>query len=400
MKPKTIIQLGAGQWMTHSIQRLRQEGYRVFAADRDPAAPGFAFADGAAAVDIVDAAAIATYAQQIQADLIMVVNGAGVVSGAVASQRLGLPGLPPDVARSAQDKGRCRHRWRECGLLQPNYQVVDNSDQFAEVAAAIGYPVVIKPTTRWGSRGVCLVQHPAELAWATAFIRRHAGTESYIIEEAILGTEVSVEGLVQRGHTQVLAVADKEMQDHPNIRVGMVLNYPAAMSPAQLQAVDETTQRAIAALGIENGAFDIECMVNDRGVYLLELNPRPGGGHIFGQIVEAVSGVCMPVAYAKILFGEDVDIRPQYQRGVCYKFFAPPPGIFRGVRGLEEAARSPGVLEFGFDMATGTRVGPIEADADRPGFIVASGPDRQTAIDNVRRASAALQFDMQPRTRP
>src|SRR4051812_39144986 len=98
MATPTILQLGAGAWMGHSIRRLRREGYRVFAADRNSRASAFATADGSAPIDIVDAEAIAAYAREIRADLLLVVNGAGVISGALASAQLGLPGLPPVVA--------------------------------------------------------------------------------------------------------------------------------------------------------------------------------------------------------------------------------------------------------------------------------------------------------------
>jgi biotin carboxylase len=382
--------------MTHSILRLKEAGYQVFAVDRNPVAPGLALVDGFAPVDIVDADAVAEYAQTIGVDLILVINGGGVTSGAVASYRLGLPGLPPEVALRSQNKGRSRDCWKAAGICQPEYRVVRTHAEFEEAADAIGFPLVIKPTTKWGSRGVSMIHEASELSWAIDFAAHGAMSGEYIVEKAIAGIEVSVEGLVQHGRPQVLAIGDKEMQDHPRFRVGMVLNYPAGLPPFQIQAIEETVGRAVQALDIENGAFDAECMVNEAGVFILEINPRPGGGHIFGQIVEAVSGVCMPVAYAKILLGEDVDIRPRYQKGTCYKFFCPPPGVFRGVSGLEEARRMPGVLDLWFDMAPGAWVRPIEADADRPGLVVALGEDRATAIQNANQAIGRLKFDIEP----
>ncbi len=382
--------------MIHSIKLLKEAGARVFVADRDPSAPGFRVANGSAPIDIVDAGAIAKYAQEIGANLILVVNGAGVVSGSEASERLGLPGLPMSVARRSQDKGLARDCWRDAGLLQPDYCIVRSRVEFPRAAEKIGYPLVIKPASRWGSRGVCLISTPTELEWAIAIAETDGADSSYIVEQAIQGTEVSVEGLVQNGTPQVLAVADKEMQDHPNFRIGMALNYPAKMSCTQLTAIDNTVTKAVQALGIVNGAFDCECMVNATGVFLLEVNPRPGGGHIFGQIVEAVSGVCMPLAYAKILLGEPVDIRPKRSKGVCYKFFSPPEGIFQSVHGVEEARQTPGVLDLGFNLGTGTCVKPIKADADRPGFVVAQGNDRQEAIAVANKAIASIKYTMQP----
>jgi hypothetical protein len=56
----------------------------------------------------------------------------------------------------------------------------------------------------------------------------------------------------------------------------------------------------------------------------------------------------------------------------------------------------PGILDLGFHMAPGTRVGSIAEDADRPGFVVAAGKDREEAIANASRAIAALRYDLTP----
>ena len=392
MAGETILQLGAGAWMTWTIRRLKTAGYRVFAADKNPSAPAFPLADGHAPVDIVDADAIEAYAREVEADLVLVVNGAGVISGALASARLGLPALPVDVATRAQDKGSCRDAWARAGLAQPDYRVVDGPARAAEAAEAIGYPAVVKPTRAWGSRGVAVVGSRAEVDAVVEAARAEGFDGPMIVERCVEGVEVSVEGLVQRGVTTVLAIGDKEMQDHPTHRVGMVLNYPTYLPHAPIEAL---CAQAIAAMGIENGAFDAEIMVDAGGApFLLEINPRPGGGHILGLIVEAVSGVAMPVAYAKILLGHEVDVRPLHQKGVCYKFFNAPPGTFRRVAGLEAMKAMPGVLDASFDMAPGTRVGPIARDADRPGFVVAAGETREDAIANADRAIGALRFEM------
>jgi biotin carboxylase len=391
---ETILQLGAGTWMRLTTRRLRAEGYRVVAIDRDPAAPAFADADDHAVVDIVDAEGIERFARSLaprSPDLLMVVNGAGVISGAVASARLSLPALPVDVAERSQDKALCREAWRAADLPQPAYRVVDSPDEVAAAAAAVGYPVVVKPARKWGSRGVSVAPDAAAIGDAVAAARAE-GSGQIIVERCVSGLEVSVEGLVQEGRAQILAVGDKEMQDHPRYRVGMVLRYPSALPEATLAHLAEVVAAAVRAMGIQNGAFDAECMVNPEGLFLLEINPRPGGGHIFGQIVEAVSGVCMPVAYVKLLLGQPVDIRPRFQRSVTYRFFGPPPGVFQNVTHLEEARRMPGVLDMDFRMTAGTTAGPIAADADRPGFVVTAGADRAEADQRAADAIAALRW--------
>ncbi len=394
MPSKKVLQLGGGQLMTHSISLLKQIGLHVYVVDRNPNAPGFALADDYAPVDIGDVDAVTDFAQRIGVDVILAVNEAGVLAAAKAGDQLGLLNPTPEVALRCLDKGLMRECWQKAGLSQPAFQVAQTPEQIGEAAGALGYPVIIKPAMNWGSRGVSLVAEKAGLLWAIEFAQTHCRNGRYIVEEAISGTEMTIEGLVQQGRPQILARSDKESQVHSKYRVAMALNYPAQFAQSQLQLADETVTEAARALGIENGAFHCECMINEHGVFLLEMGGRPGGGHIFSQIVEAVSGVCMPQALVRILLGERVDITPRYQRGACYKFFTPPPGIFQGASGVEEARQTSGILDFGFSMQPGTVVEAITGDADRPGFAVSTGATREEAIANADRAIGMVRYIM------
>jgi biotin carboxylase len=127
---------------------------------------------------------------------------------------------------------------------------------------------------------------------------------------------------------------------------------------------------------------------------MIEMAGRPGGGHIFGAIVEAVSGVSMPQALTQILLGEDIDPSAKFSRGACYKFFNAPAGVFESIDQLEEAKDMEGVIDLGFTMASGTEVKTMDHGANRPGFVVAQGNNRTEAIRRAEAAYAALKFNM------
>ncbi len=396
----TILQLGAGRLLIHSIEILRKYGFTVHAVDRNPQAPGFLRADGHASIDICNVEAITDYARRIGADAILPVNEAGVIPAAEASAKLDLASLPPDVALRCCDKSLMRACWQAAGLPQPSYAIANTPEQITKEGGKLGYPFILKPTLNSGSRGVSLVPDEKQLPWSISFAKSNSRNGKYIVEEFISGTEITAEGLVQNGHVSILAKSDKEHQDHQNFRVAMALNYPARLSQSLLEQIDEVVTRAALALGIQNGAFHCECIVKDFEVYLIEMGGRPGGGNIFSQIVEAVSGICMPVAFANILLGKHTNLIPLRQNGACYKFFAPHAGVFKGVTGLEEARAEPGILDFGFSLEPGTVVGPIAGDADRPGHVVATGKTREEAIENANRAIKKLHYDMDASEEP
>ena len=393
-RQRSVLQLGAGRLMCHSIRKLQEIGLRILAADGAANAPGFALVEEHMVLDIRNTTAVAEYARSKGVDLILAANEAGVLAAAEASHQLGLPNLPPDVALRCLNKGLMREAWQKAGLPQPAFRRVTSTDEIAAAGSSLGYPVILKPDMNWGSRGVSRVAGAADLPWAIDYARSNCRDGGFIVEQCISGTEMTIEGLVKRGQPQVLAWSDKEPQDHPKYRVTMALNYPARFADWQLLRASEVVTQAAQALGIENGAFHCECMVNDEDVFLIEMGGRPGGGHIFGQIVEAASGVCMPQALALLLLGGDPDIRPVRARGACYKFFAPPLGVFQQALGVTEAAGFPGILDFDFHMNPGTIVSAIACGADRPGYAVATGDTREQAIENADRAIASIQYVM------
>src|SRR6266496_2449818 len=78
----SVLHLGAGPLMRRTIVRLKEQGYRVFAVDRNPQSPAFAVADGSAPVDVADVAGVAEYARQIGAEVLLSVNDLGVMTAA------------------------------------------------------------------------------------------------------------------------------------------------------------------------------------------------------------------------------------------------------------------------------------------------------------------------------
>ncbi len=380
--------------MCHSIRLLRQNGYRVHALDGNPRSPGFALSDDHDAIDFSDVEEVIKAARRVRADLILGVNEPGVWSAAQASERIGLPNIPTDVAWRCLHKGKMRQAWDLAGLPQPQFRVITDLDEVGDAAVQLGYPVVLKPAFGWGSRGVSVISGPEDIAWSCDFARTNSRSSDFIVERCLPGIEVTVEGLVKDGRVQVLATSDKEHQAHTRYRVAMALNYPADLSAPIAEKLETTMIRAVLALGLRDAAFHAECIVDDDDVYLVEAAARGGGGHIFGIVVEAVSGVPMPLALVRILLGEAVDIRPRYRRAACYRFFSPPSGLFREAIGVEEARGMPGILDLGFEMARGTRVAAISCDAARPGFVVSTGATRDEAMANARRAIAAVKFVM------
>ena len=148
----------------------------------------------------------------------------------------------------------------------------------------IGFPVVLKPLTLSGSRGVIRADTPESAAAAAARIRRmlHLAdggpSAPLLVERFVPGVEVAVEGLLRRGALDTLAIFDK-----PDPLVGPYFEETLYVTPSRLpgatqRAVENVTSLAVAGLGLTEGPVHAEVRVNGDEMAVIEVAARSIGG--------------------------------------------------------------------------------------------------------------------------
>ncbi|MFM7814954.1 MAG: acetyl-CoA carboxylase biotin carboxylase subunit family protein, partial [Flavobacteriales bacterium] len=232
---KRIVQLGGGVWMMDSIRQIQRLGYEVHCLDMNPNAPAFSVADACSAINISDTRAVVAYAQSIHADAVLALNDLGVLPAATYNRSIGLDCYDPSEVKYFTDKGHMRERWQARGVSQPAFRICDSRESMEQAIREIGFPCIVKPCMMWGSRGVSKVNSPEDMAFSMDFAIQCAQGNRYIVEECMTGVEVSVEGLFQKGQAHILALADKELQQHEQYRVTVQINYQADLPEHLLQ---------------------------------------------------------------------------------------------------------------------------------------------------------------------
>ncbi|MBX5475458.1 MAG: hypothetical protein IRZ20_10665, partial [Thermoleophilia bacterium] len=185
-EPKRLLVLGAGPAQLGVLAAARRRGLVVVAADRDPAAPGFPYADRRAIVSIEDEPALERLARAEEVDGIVApgTDHALAIAARVAA-RLGLPHpLSPATALVASSKRRQRERLAEAEVPQPRSLVCRTPQAVAAAADALGYPCVIEAPDRLGERFVTLV-HDAGAATAAAAWLAERGDDCCLVEELV-----------------------------------------------------------------------------------------------------------------------------------------------------------------------------------------------------------------------
>jgi hypothetical protein len=372
-------------------------------------------------------------------DAVLAACGPGPVDGIVAvgdrpavlaahiARALGLPGHPPEAAAISRNKLATREALRAAGLPTPEFVAVPIDAEPAALASRIRYPAVVKPLALSGSRGVVRVNTAADLAAAfhrlgnllrarDVRVERDEAHEQALVESFIPGTEYAVEGLLDRGGLQVLAVIDKpDPLDGPYFEE-TIYRMPSVAPPATQARIIGAVAAACAAIGLHHGPVHAECRVNSSQVYVLEVAARPIGGlcsralrfrsgglkasgcqrdvpaSVAGRL-QASGDVSLEEVLLRHALGQDVAscVRVEAASGVMM-IPVPRRGIYRRVEGVDAAKAVPGVEDIRITAKPDTMLVPLPEGKSYLGFIFARGEAPLDVEHALREAHARLHF--------
>jgi biotin carboxylase len=367
--------------------------------------------DGAIPVRFHDRAASVSAVRSALADRpvrgVLAVGDRPAVLAAVVATSMGLPGNTPEAAERSRNKLLTRQAFSKARLPVPRFSVVPPGTSPARHAAHASYPAVVKPLALSGSRGVIRVDDAAGCMAAVERVRlllqspdvseeRDAAHGSILIESFVPGREKAIEGILSDGCLQTLAVFDKpDPLDGPFFEETIYVT-PSCEKPAVVEAVSGAIGTAARALGLRHGAIHAECRVNEEGVFVLEVAPRPIGGQC-AQVLRFVVGEAPEASLEEVLLrqalGEDVRhvTREAAAAGVMM-IPIPRRGVFRGVSGVEEARAVAGIEDVRITAKTDAVLVPLPEGRSYLGFIFARTPEPAAAVAALRAAHAHLQF--------
>jgi phosphoribosylaminoimidazole carboxylase (NCAIR synthetase) len=161
-----LLVLGAGPAQLGVLAAARGRELTVVAADRDPSAPGFRYADRRAIVSIEDETAIERLARAEQVDGVAAPGSDHAVAlAARVALRLGLAHpLTPETASLSVSRLKQRERLAAAGIPQPRSIVCRSGADVSRAAEELGFPVVVEAPDRTGERVVGLARDRAALA--------------------------------------------------------------------------------------------------------------------------------------------------------------------------------------------------------------------------------------------
>jgi biotin carboxylase len=324
-------------------------------------------------------------------DAIVAVDDGGTRAAAAAAARLGLKGNAPEAVARARDKAQMRAAFDEHGIPQPEWTLGDDP-------TALSFPSVLKPLTRSGSQGVIRANTPAEAEAAAARIRAILGEEHapLLIERFAEGEEVAVEGLLQGGELEVLAIFDKpDPLDGPYFEETIYVT-PSREPPDVQQEIRHLTARAAAALGLTEGPIHAELRLGPP-MRVLELAARSIGG-LCGRSLRFGLGVSLEELILRHALDLPLDQlrREELASGVMMLPIR-AKGVLRAVHGQEEARATPNIAGLEISIARGKDVTPLPEGDRYLGFMFAKAATPEQVEQALRKAHEHLHVEIAER---
>jgi biotin carboxylase len=399
MSRRTLLFLGASISQLPAIKHARAAGYRVVAVDGDPNAIAFPHVDAAEVVDFTDVERVVTVGARLRVDGVLAISSdRAVVPAAAVASALGLPGIGVDVAQGFTNKGVMRTRLALAGIAQPRSRVLRSADEVEQVLADFTPPVVLKPADSGGQRGLFLVSTADEIREHLPETLALSRSGQAILEEYLDGIELNGLLAVRRGEPTLLTLSDRLRPGGIGFGVGWIHVFPSVLPDSTLEEARDLALAAVRSLGLRDGIAFPQLIATANGVRIVEVAARIAAGQMADLVLHGTGINLFDIAFAQAL-GDDVPdslVTPRFTRPIAIRFLTASPGVLpvgtvSSVEGLDAVRASNGVLAADLYFGAGATIRPVQVDADRSGYVIATAHTPLAALELADRAAEKLE---------
>ena len=233
----------------------------------------------------------------------------GLAQG-LAANGVRIVGTSPDAIDLAEERGAFGRVLAEAGLVAPKHGTATTFGEAREIAAEIGYPVLVRPSYVLGGRGMEIVYGEDSLR---AYLEKH-------VEGGLISRAAPV--LVDRFLDDAVEIDVDALFDGEDLFLGGVMEHieeagihsgdsscalpPITLGDREIARIREATEAIARGVGVR-GLLNIQFALSSDILYVLEANPRASRTVPF---VSKATATPLAKAAARVMLGESIaDLR-------------------------------------------------------------------------------------------
>ena len=192
-----------------------------------------------------------------------------------ALMKMGVPilGTAAEDVDAAEDRELFDEILEPCQIPRAKGQTVFTAEEAKKAANELGYPVLVRPSYVLGGQGMQIAICDEDIDEFIGIINRIAQEHPILVDKYIMGKEIEVDAICDG--TDILIPGIMEHIERTGIHSGDSISvYPAkSITEDNKKTIVEYTEKLARALHVK-GMINIQFIVNDEGVFIIEVNPR------------------------------------------------------------------------------------------------------------------------------
>jgi carbamoyl-phosphate synthase large subunit len=237
------------------------------------------------------------------------------IANELAEEGVRILGTSPETIDLAEDRDRFRHRMKELGILMPESGMAINIDEALQIAAEIGYPLMVRPSYVLGGRGM-------EVIYDEDMLREYVAKavdvtpDRPILIDKFLENAIETEADAISDGTDAFVPAVMEHIELAGVHSGdsACVIPPATLSQRHIDTIYEYTRKIALELNVV-GLMNIQYAIANNIVYILEANPRASRTV---PLVSKVCGLSMARVATQLMLGKKIKDMNIQRRSIPY----------------------------------------------------------------------------------
>lgn len=401
---KMLLLLGASSDQLYAIKTAHKMGIKVIVVDMNPHSIGFKYADDYRVISTRDVPALTKFIVEYQKvkKIDGVITMGSEIPDIVAElcDQFGWVGPSKQTAYLGINKYAMKCRFKECGIPIPYFSLVNSVEQLKEIINKIGYPVVIKPIDRSGSRGVFKIKESDKIYALYNDSKKFSYSNQIMVEKYLEGLQISTETILYDNEAETPGFSDRNYELLNRFAPRIIENggiVPSSLSEQEQEKVKFLVVQASRALGVNRGTAKGDIVMTEKGPYIIEMAVRLSGGDFSESLIPLGCGVNIVKAAIEIALGEKPnfsELKPKFNNGVVNRYLFPEEGVFKSISNLNLVKKKKWLKKVEFFYNIGDEYRNPTSHANRFGVFIVTGDSRKNVIKRSKWVYNTLKINM------
>ncbi|MBE0620459.1 MAG: carbamoyl-phosphate synthase large subunit [Burkholderiales bacterium] len=217
-------------------------------------------------------------------------------------------GASREAIDKAEDREKFKQAMKSIGLECPRSTLAHSMEEALQVQAAIGYPVVIRPSFTLGGSGGGIAYNREEFVAICERGLDASPTKELLIEESVIGWKEFEMEVVRDKADNCIIICSIENLDPMGVHTGDSITVAPAqtLTDKEYQIMRDASIAVLREIGVETGGSNVQFAINpaDGKMVVIEMNPRVSRS---SALASKATGFPIAKVAAKLAVGYTLD---------------------------------------------------------------------------------------------